>query len=51
MTSAGKELFDESVSRHTTEIAALKRKIDCFASRCMGQGVNLSEIEKTELNP
>lgn len=48
MTSAGKELFDESVFRHTTEIAALKRNIDCFASQCMEQGVNISAIEKTE---
>lgn len=48
MTSADKELFDESVSRHTTEIAVLTRNIENLASRCMEHGVNLSEIEKTE---
>lgn len=48
MSSAGKKLFKESVWQHTAELAVLTRNIDSFTPQCMEQGVNLSDVERTQ---
>lgn len=48
MSNAGKNLFDSSVLKHTTELATLRRKIDFIISQCEEHGVNLSDIERTQ---